>query len=182
MPCISITAAVTVPKETAADQYIQYIREGWDLKCAKKAYRVNEQQKAYLNVTFAIGQTTGKKLDGDIVAREMRRGLGPASWCSPFQSLRVSHTTANLVLLLASDAKIRQQLPNDADIRASEEEDNFARARETVKAITLQHPTTFDQYDISAMARDVSHERLKLSMLQSICRKLELEVPLLRCF
>jgi len=45
------------------------------------------------------------------------------------------------------DAKIRQQLPNDADIRASEEEDNFARARETVKAITLQHPTTFDQYD-----------------------------------
>ena len=94
VPCISITAAVTVPKETAADQYIQYIREGWDLKCAKKAYRVNEQQKAYLNVTFAIGQTTGKTLDGDIVAREMRR------W--PFQSLRVSHTTANLVLLLAS--------------------------------------------------------------------------------
>jgi len=33
-----ITAAVTVPKETAADQCIL---EGWALKCAKKAYRFN---------------------------------------------------------------------------------------------------------------------------------------------
>jgi len=36
--CIPITAAVTVPKETAADQCI---REGWALKCAKKAYPFN---------------------------------------------------------------------------------------------------------------------------------------------
>jgi len=36
--CISITAAITVPKETAADQRI---REGWALKCTKKAYRFN---------------------------------------------------------------------------------------------------------------------------------------------
>ena len=74
-------------------------------------------------------------------------------------------------------AKIRQQPPNDTDIRASEEEDNFARARETIMAITLQHPITFDQYDICAMPKDGSLKRLKLSMLQSICQKLELEVP-----
>ena len=44
-------------------------------------------------------------------------------------------------------------------------------------AISLQHPITFNQYDICDMAKDGSLERLKLSMLQSICQKLELEVP-----
>ena len=171
--CISIPAAVTVPKETASDQCI---REGWALKYTKKAYRFNEQQKAYLDAKFAIGQTTGKKLDGDTVAREMRRALGPDG----VRLFRVSEfLTSQQISSYFSRraAKIRQQLPNDADIRASEEEDNFARTRETVMAITLQHPITFDQYDICAMAKDGSLERLKLSMLQSICQKLELEVP-----
>ena len=55
--------------------------EGWVLKCTKKAYRFNEEQKAYLDAKFASGQTTGKKLDGDIVTREMRRALGPDGVC-----------------------------------------------------------------------------------------------------
>jgi len=43
-------------------------------------------------------------------------------------------------------AKTRQQLPNDAyNIMASEDEDNFARARETVMTITLQHLITLDR-------------------------------------
>ena len=62
---------------------------------------------------------------------------------------------------------MRQQLPNDADIRASEQTDNFARARETAMAITLQHHIAFDQYDISAMAKGRLLDRFKLSMLQS---------------
>ena len=170
---ISITAAVTVSTETATDQCI---REGWALKCAKKAYCFNEQQKAYLDAKFAIGQTTGKKLDGDIVSCEMRHALGP-------DGVRLFKVSEFLTPQQISSyfsrgaAKIRQQLPNDADIRGSKEEDNFARARETAMAITLQHPITFDQYNICAMAKDGSLERLKLSMLQRICQKLELEMP-----
>ena len=44
--------------------------EGWVIKCTKKAYRFNEKQKAYLDAKFAIGQATGKKLDGDIFVRK----------------------------------------------------------------------------------------------------------------
>ena len=55
--------------------------EGWFLKCTKKAYRFNEKHKAYLDAKFAISQATGKKLDGDIVLREMRRALGPDGVC-----------------------------------------------------------------------------------------------------
>ena len=98
-----------------------------------------------------------------------------ARWCLPFHSLRVSQQISSYFSRRA--AKIRQQLSNDADIRASEQGDNFARARGTAMAITLQHPITFDHYDICAMAKGRSLNRLKLSMLQSTCRKLELEVP-----
>ena len=35
----------------------------------------------------------------------------------------------------------------------------------------------FDQYDICALAKDGSLERLKRGMLQNICQKLELELP-----
>ena len=59
----------------------------------------------------------------------------------------------------------------------SKEADSFARAKETAMAITLQHPITFDQYDICAMAKGRSLDRLKLSMLKSTCQKMELEVP-----
>ena len=98
-----------------------------------------------------------------------------ARWCLPFQSLRVSQQISFYVLRRA--AKIRQQLPNDADIRASKQADNFARARETAMAITLKHPITFDLYNISAMAKGRSLNQLKLSMLKSTCQKLELEMP-----
>jgi len=97
-----------------------------------------------------------------------------ARWCLPFQSLRVSQQISSYFSRRA--AKIRHQLPNDADIRASEQADNFARARETAMAILLQHPIAFDQYDICAMAKGRSLDRSKLSMLQSTCQKLELEV------
>ena len=143
--------------------------KGWALKCSNKAYCYNAQQKAYLDVKFAIGQTTGKKLNGDAVA------LGPDGVCL----FRVSEfLTPQQISAYFSRraAKIHQQPSNEADIRASEEEDNFAQARETVMGISLQHPITFDQYDIWDMAKGGSLERLKLSMLQSICQKLELEV------
>ena len=72
--------------------------EGWVLKCTKKSYRFNEKQKAYLDAKFAIGQATGRKLDGDIVVREIRLHSGQMVFAfSKSQSL-----TANLVLLLES--------------------------------------------------------------------------------
>ena len=47
--------------------------EGWAVKSTKKAYRFSDKQKAYLDAKFNIGQTSGRKLDGEVVAREMRR-------------------------------------------------------------------------------------------------------------
>ena len=52
-------------------------KEGWALKSSKKAYRFSGKQKAYLDARFNIGQTSGRKVVGEVVAREMRRAQGP---------------------------------------------------------------------------------------------------------
>ena len=103
-------------------------KEGWALKSTKKAYRFSEKQKAYLDAKFNIGQTSGRKLDGEVVAREMRRAQGPdsaqifniAEFLSPQQ---ISSDFSRLA------AKVWKQLPDDCDVQASEEEINFMMAR-----------------------------------------------------
>ena len=52
------------------------LKEGWALRVVRKAYRFSEKQKSYLLSKFRIGQTTGHKLDTEVVAREMRRARG----------------------------------------------------------------------------------------------------------
>ena len=54
----------------------QTVMEGWVLKQLKKPYRLNEQQKAYLEAKFNIGQSTGRKVDPDVVSKEIRRARG----------------------------------------------------------------------------------------------------------
>ena len=69
-----------------------------------------------------------------------------------YDNMFTEHTEQSMVFV--GDAL---QLPtDDAGILASEEEDNFARARATIISITLQHPITYDQYNIFSMAKDGS--------------------------
>ena len=152
------------------------VKEGWALKPSKKAYRFNQNQRDYLNAKFTIGQTNGRKLDGDIVSREMRRARGPdgVRLFKVSEFLTPQQCTSYFSRLAA---KVRRQTSEDAEIQAVLEEENFTMARETILSITLQHPITYDQYDICAMAKGGSLERLKLGMLQNICQQLELEVP-----
>ena len=50
--------------------------EGFALKQVKKAYWFNEKQRGYLTARFTIGQESGKKVDAEIVATEMRIAKG----------------------------------------------------------------------------------------------------------
>ena len=51
------------------------IKEGWALKETRKAYRFNDTQRPYLETKFNIGQSSGRKMDPEAVAREMRRSV-----------------------------------------------------------------------------------------------------------
>lgn len=61
----------------------------------------------------------------------------------------------------------------------SEEEANFTSAGEAVteSQIVIQHPISYDQYDLCAMAKDDTLNMFKLLMLQHVCGRLGLDVP-----
>ena len=116
------------------------VKEGWALKPSKKAYRFNQNQRDYLNAKFTIGQTSGRKLDGDIVSHEMRRARGPdgVRLFKVSEFLTPQQCTSYFSRLAA---KVRRQTSDDAEIQAVLEEENFTMARETILSITLQHPS-----------------------------------------
>ena len=156
---------------------VNVTQEGWALKDVKKAYRFNETQKSYLEAKFNLGQATGRKLDPNVVAKEMRRALGPDGkrLFKATEFLTVHQITSFFGRLAA---KVRQQLvATDEDIFAAEEEVNFQQAREVIlTSMNLEHPIVYDQYDICAMVCNDTLKNLKMGLLQMLCEKLNLEV------
>ena len=151
--------------------------EGWALRGAKKPYKFNEKQREYLEAKFDIGQGTGRKVNPEIVAREMRhaKDAGGGKLFSSSEFLSVQQIASYFSRL---SAKGRSQLVSEMDLRAVEEEDNFTSAREAVlSTLDLQHPITYDQFNICTLVRDRKLTKLKVGMLQIICDALNLESP-----
>ena len=67
---------------------------------------------------------------------------------------------------------------DELDIQASEEETNFTGARDVATtASQIQHPITYDQFNLCSMAKGDTLKVLKLPMLQRVCEALGLDVP-----
>ena len=142
----------------------------------RKAYRFSEKQKSYLLSKFRIGQTTGHKLDTEVIAREMRRARG-TDGARLFQSSEFVTTTQITSFFSRQSALVRQRDPDEADIQAAQEESNFSEAKETVASIQLDHPLIYGQYDLCEMALNDSLKILTLPMLQYMCEDLGLDIP-----
>lgn len=154
------------------------VKEGWSLRASKKNYRFSENQKSYLNSKFEIGQTTGRKLNGELVAKQMRRAQGTDGVrlfkvCEFLTPKQISSYFSRLA------AKLKQQVGvYDTDVQASQEETNFAHTRQlALSSMQLEHPVAYDQYDICSMVERNTLKNLKVGMLQTICTSLELDVP-----
>ena len=152
------------------------LTEGWALRPTKRAYRFSEKQKDYLTAKFNIGESTGRKVDGSLVARDMRRARG-SNGERLFKSSEFLTTQQITSYFTRLSATLRQHT-HEVDIAAIEDEINFSAAREHVMAtITIQHPIIFDQYNICAMAEEDTLKHLKVALLQVICKGLNLSIP-----
>lgn len=163
----------TLPSIATRATISSVAQEGWALREAKKAYCFNEKQRSYLEAQFNLGQTTGRKLNPDIIAKEMRHPLGSDGkrLFQPSEFLTVQQITSFFGRLAT---KVCQQLITTDDIYAAEEEFNFDKAREEILAkINLEHPIVFDQYNICALVSDNSLRNFKLGLLQMLCKKLQ---------
>ena len=105
----------------------------------------NENQKSYLQAKFNIGQASGRKLDPEVVAKEMRRARAIGrerlflvkEFLSPQQ---ISSFFSRMA------AKVRQQPVTDQDVLAVEEQQvNFCLARDSVQSsLQICHPIVVD--------------------------------------
>jgi hypothetical protein len=151
--------------------------EGWALRAAKKYYRFSSKQKEYLNAKFEIGRVTGRKLNGEFVARQMRRAQGQDGERLFNVSEFLSHQQISSYFSRRA-AKLKGTPIDENDLCAYEEEINFATVRiSALQTIELEHPITYDQYNICVMAADGTLKKLKLVLLQNMCKYLELDVP-----
>lgn len=120
LPTSTFTAVTPVPQE------------GWALKETKKAYRFNEKQKSYLEAKFSIGQATGRKLDAEVVAKEMRHALG-SDGRRLFKSSEFLTVQQITFYFSRLSPKVRQQVvTTEEDICVAAEEANFHKAREDI--------------------------------------------------
>ena len=133
----------------------QKASEGWALKEAKRVEKFNENRKSYLQAKFNIGQASGRKLDPEVVAKEMRRARAidgerlflVEEFLSPQQ---ISSFFSRMA------AKVRQQPVTDQDVLAVEEQVNFCLARDSVlSSLQICHPIVVDQYDICALVKSL---------------------------
>ena len=151
--------------------------EEWALRGGKKPYKFNEKQREYLEAKFDIGQGTGRKVSPEVVAREMRhaKDAGGEKLFSSSEFLSAQQISSYFSRL---SAKGRSQLVSELDLRAVEEEYNFASAREAVlSTLDLQHPITYDQFNICRLVQGKKLSKLKVGMLQMIVDALNLESP-----
>ena len=156
----------------ASKQSGECLTEGWVLRPAKKAYRFSERQKAYFTAKFNIGQSTGRKVDASLVARDMRHAHGS-------NGERLLKWTEFLTSSYFSCFSCQQTLTHEAKLTAIEDEINFSTATDQVMAtVTLQHPIVFDLHNICAMAAEDTLKNLKASLLQVICQGLNLDIPI----
>lgn len=153
------------------------VSEGWALKEAKKVERFSKNQKSYLQAKFNIGQATGRKLDPEFVAKEMRRARATdGERLFLVEEFLSPHQISSFFSRMA--AKVRQQPVTDQDVLAVEEQVNFCSARESVlSSLQICHPIVVDQYDICALVKSKAVKKLKVALLQVLCESLELQVP-----
>ncbi|XP_068736334.1 uncharacterized protein [Montipora capricornis] len=158
--------------------YKTHLEEGVGILPSLKAPVAHQEGHfSYLLAKFSIGQTTGRKLDAEVVAREMRRARG-ADGVRLFQSSEFLTSLQIASFFSRQSATLRQKGPADeADIRASQEEANFSAAKEVVETIQLNHPLVYDQYNLCEMALSGNLKVLKLPMLQRLCEDLGLDAP-----
>ena len=162
-----------MPKEA-----IPNVHEGWALKETKKAYRFKDAQRAYLEAKFNIGKSTGRKVDAEAVAKEVRRSVGSDGkrLFNVSEFLTPQQVTSFFSRLAA---KSREKInPRDEDLRAHEEEMNYPAARcDILSKLHLEHPIVYNQYNICTMAKNGTLKTLKLGLLQLLCESFELETP-----
>ena len=170
----SSTASVEENKQRRPSKNL--LVKGWALKAAKTSKRFNECQRSYLDLKFTIGQETGHKLDPASVAREMRY-VKDRDGTRMFEADEFLTETQIRSYFSRRAAKLRHGYePDSDDEEAVEEETNYNITRSLlVQELGIQHPVTYDQYNLCEMFSSNTLSKLSVKLLQDICANMDID-------
>ena len=178
--------------EGRGDHIAQFMKDapvkqkGWALKNASTSRRrFNEKQKQYLIKLFLLGEQTGRKSDADEVSKAMRKSRN-ADGTLIFQSdeFLTSRQIMSFFSRLAAKKNLKGALTSqdedddndDDDLHAAMAEQQLDQmCQEVMDEVSLQHPITYESFNICEMAVTSKLSKFSISMLQDICKHHDLD-------
>ena len=142
---------------------VSFVKVGWALKHAHTSRRrLNDKQKNYLIELFLFGEKTGRKADASEVSKTMRKALnedGSLLFQSDeyLTSLQIASFFSRLaakksVLVSSSTSDLANEDYCDDFLSAMAEKEPEEMSQEVINELSIQHPITFQSYNICEMA------------------------------
>ena len=174
-------------EEIAEESKVPSIKMGWALKhVSTSRHRFNEKQKKYLIDIFLLGEQTGQKADASDVSKSMRKArnadgsllfLSNEYLTSQQITSFFSRTAAKKSIQVTSASNL--DLDDDDDLHdlvsAMAEKELEQMRQEILNEISIQHPITYESYNICEMATASKLSKFSIAMLQEICKHYELD-------
>ena len=160
------------------------VNMGWALKHTSTSRRLNKKQKEYLIDIFLRGEQTGQKADPIEVSQSMRKArnedgsllfLSEEYLTSQQITGFFSRTAAKKSIQVPSATNLNDEDDDDDLLSAMAEKELEQMRRNILDEISIQHPITYESYNICEMAAASKLSKLSIAMLQDICKYYELD-------
>ena len=160
------------------------VNMGWALKHTSTSRRLNKKQKEYLIDIFLRGEQTGQKADPIEVSQSMRKArnedgsllfLSEEYLTSQQITGFFSRTAAKKSIQVPSATNLDDEDDDDDLLSAMAEKELEQMRRNILDEISIQHPITYESYNICEMTAASKLSKLSIAMLQDICKYYELD-------
>ena len=147
--------------------------------------RLNDKQKNYIIELFLFGEKTGRKADASEVSKTMRKARnedGSLLFQSDeyLTSMQITSFFSRLaakksVQVSSSTSYLADEDDRDDLLSAMAEQELEEIRQEVINEISIQHPITFQSYNICEMAATSQLSKFSIAMLEEICKNFELD-------
>jgi len=164
----------------------QVLQKGWALKVPKRATRLPDKIRNYLQEKFDIVNATGHKTDPVQVSIDMRcardelgRRLFAESECLQTQQIHsfFSRLAAGQRKTVQSPADLIENEVRDVESQAEQYETELQELREGIIAkVAEKHPICYERFNLCELSQQNKLKKFNIDMLVRICEHFELDI------
>jgi len=165
---------------------VTVLQKGWALKVPKRATRLPDKVRNYLQEKFDVVNATGHKADPVQVSIDMRcardelgRRLFAESECLQTQQIRsfFSKLAAAQRKTVQSPADLIEDEVRDVESQAEQYETELQELREGIIAkVTEKHPICYERFNVCELSQQNKLKKFNIDMLVRICEHFELDI------